>query len=170
MHTHDSQYRWNDSELANEKESQEYMCPWDGIMRCLCALEQADSLQGWAGVLALSSTRPGSSQPLSICLIHPHTELTGQWGPVPSFFFFSVFPFLLFNWHNRWKSYISITPCPHLIWVHLEADYLGTLLLKNGKASKHRIQIEEGFYLPPPPAYPINIISQEKQRDKLLEH
>lgn len=140
---------------------------WDGDWRASQCSEKSlwntVTLHIWAGAVVVSYSRiPALPSFLSTRIIHPSSMLTGK-GRLFPFFFLSIFCLSIERTDGNlvtqlpgvliWSEYTW----NEIIWMHL--------LFKTESENRHGVG---GGFLFPPPACPFNIVSQDKQRNKLI--
>lgn len=131
------------------------------------ALENAGTQHGWGGAAVVSHSGISARlSPTSIWINHQFIVLMGKNELIQFFFGLPTFCFSMDRADGNLVSQLFSVPIwseyiwKEIIWIHL--------LFKNENENRHGVG-GGGFYLFLP-SCPINIVSQEKQRNKLLQH
>lgn len=158
--------------VANGGEARDTWQPmgWDtGVIAGLWAkaLENTGTQHGWAEAAVVSHSRISARLSLGTILItHQFIVLMGKNELIQFFFGLPTFCFSMDRADGNLVSQLFSVPIwseyiwKEIIWIHL--------LFKNESENRHGVE-GGGFYLFLP-ACPISIVSQEKQRNKLLQH
>lgn len=144
---------------------------WDGAWRASPCSEESlgntDTLHVRVGAAVVSHSRiPALPSSLSTRIIHPSVHNAHRQGRLVPFFFLSTFCLSIDRADGNLVSQLPGVPIwseyswKEIIWMHL--------LFKNESENRHGVG--GGFLSSFPPACPINIVSQDKQRNKLIQH